>query len=298
MIGISVLLGILFVFSTFQLMALKRELKNIRVQLEAYITGKTDKKIDVVFLNKEIENLGLEINNLIDLYVSENRALIRFKEEQKQTIVNISHDLRTPLTSILGYIQLAENEVTSEEGKELLKVAKERANRLEVLLKDFFELSIIESSGYQLKSERINIKSFVIERLMNVFDEFNHHGLEPVIEMPDEELYILGDSSAVTRVIDNLLSNAMKYSDGHVLIRLENNQLNVRFIIQNDAKSLKAEDVEHLFDRFYMADRARSGKSTGLGLSIVKSFMEKMNGNVTADLNDGKLTIVCKWNIA
>ena len=292
LMGIFVLISIILII---QLLALRKELKKMRTQLREYNMGITNKKIDVAFIDKEIENLGMEINHLIDRYTAANRSRLRVVEEHRQTNANISHDLKTPLTSILGYIQLAEEEITTEEGKELLNVAKERAKRLEHLLKDFFELSIFESSDHQLKLERLNIKELTIERLMNVYDEFQKHGLEPVIKLPDEDLYITGDSSAITRVIDNLLSNAMKYADGNVWIRLEEFDTTIRFIIQNDTKSLKEEDVEQLFDRFYMANRARSGKSTGLGLSIVKSFMEKMNGSVSAELEHGKLSIVCEW---
>lgn len=278
-----------------QLFLLKKELTQMRIQLRAYNERKTNKKIDVTLVDKEIEKLGQEINNLIDLYTAENRKRILFEQEHKQAIANISHDLRTPLTSILGYIQLAEEEVTSEESQELLQVAKERAKRLEVLLKDFFELSIIESMDNQLKPERIALKKLTIERLMDYYDQFQEKKLEPDIDMSEQELYIHADVSAVTRVIDNLLSNAVKHAEGNVSVRLEKQERNARITVQNDAAALKDVDVERLFDRFYMADQARSGKSTGLGLSIVKSFMEKMDGNITASWKDGVLSIVCEW---
>ncbi len=280
-----------------QLFLLKKELTQMRIQLRAYNERKTNKKIDVTLVNKEIEKLGQEINNLIDLYTAENRKRILFEQEHKQAIANISHDLRTPLTSILGYIQLAEEEVTSEESQELLQVAKERAKRLEVLLKDFFELSIIESMDHQLKPERIALKKLTIERLMDYYDQFQEKKLEPDIDMPEQELYIHADVSAVTRVIDNLLSNAVKHAEGNVSVRLEKQERYARLTVQNDAAALKDVDVERLFDRFYMADQARSGKSTGLGLSIVKSFMEKMDGNITANWKDGVLSIVCEWSL-
>src|SRR5699024_4468525 len=145
--------------------------KKISKQLQSYNNRKTNKKVDIALLDKDIENLGLEINKLIDLYVTENRERVQFQHEQQQAIANMSHDLRTPLTSILGYIKLAEAKDASEdEKKELLMIAKNRAKRLEALLKDFFELSVIESVDYHLKFERINIRNIALDVLMSFYD--------------------------------------------------------------------------------------------------------------------------------
>src|SRR5690606_40683818 len=123
---------------------------------------------------------------LIDLHMNEKRDRIRFETELKQTITNMSHDLRTPLTSILGYIQLAESEDTPKSKRmEYISIAKERAKRLEALLHDFFELSLIESTEYQLKSESFSMKNLIIDVLMSFFDRFNERGWEPEIQMPE-----------------------------------------------------------------------------------------------------------------
>lgn len=247
-------------------------------------------------IDKDIENLGVEINKLIDLYVRENRKRVYFENEQRQAVANMSHDLRTPLTSILGYIQMAEaDDVTADERTELLSIANNRAKRLEVLLNDFFELSIIESTDHHLKSERINIRNLTIDVLMSSYDRFNEKNMEPIIDMPENDVFIISDESAVTRVIENLISNAISHSDGHIIISLEENDAMARLIVKNDAHSLTEKDVDRIFDRFYMADQSRSGKNSGLGLSIVKGLMDKMNGTITGHLNDGQVSIVCKW---
>ena len=270
----------------------------MRMQLETYNDGKTNKKIDVALLDKEIEGLGVEINRLIDRYIVQNKKRITFEKEQKRAIASMSHDLRTPLTSILGYIQLAEEEETSpEEKQEMLRIAKERAERLEVLLKDFFELSIIESAEHQLKLENIQLKQLIIEVLMSFYDRFHENNMEPTIELPDAEMMILADKSAISRVIENLIINAITHSDGNIVIRMEQEGKYVRLIIKNTAENLTKLDVERMFDRFYTGDRARSGKSTGLGLAIVKSLMEKMNGSITAELVQNELVIICEWTI-
>ncbi|MFS0658928.1 HAMP domain-containing sensor histidine kinase [Niallia alba] len=296
---VAIFIFIIAVILLTRLFALKKEVKKISKQLEKYNDRKTNKKIEMALFDKNMEKLGLEINKLIDLYVAENRKRIRYENEQKQAIANMSHDLRTPLTSILGYFQMAEEEdVTADERKELLSIANKRAKRLETLLKDFFELSIIESTDHHLKSEQINLRNLTIDVLISFYDRFQERNMEPTIHIPEKDVFIIADESAVTRVIENLLSNAIMHSDGNIIISLEEQASTVKLSVRNDAYSLTDEDARLMFDRFYKADRSRSGKSTGLGLSIVKSFMEKMSGEVTGHLNEGQLIIICEWKAA
>lgn len=293
---IVIILFIITVFLFTRLFSLKKEIKNITQQLQNYNRRQTNKKIDMALLDKDLENLGLEMNQLIDLYSAENRKRISFESEQKIAIANISHDLRTPLTSIMGYIQMAEkDDITEDERKELLSIAHKRAKRLQTLLKDFFELSIIESTDHELKSERINLKNLTVEVLMSFYDRFQEKKMEPTIIIPEKDIFMLADESASTRVIENVFSNAINHSDGNIMISLEDADGLAKLIVKNDAHSLTEHETTRLFDRFYKADQSRSGKSTGLGLSIVKSFMEKMGGRITGELKDGKLSIICEW---
>lgn len=117
----------------------------------------------------------------------------------------------------------------------------------------------------------------------------------PSIEIPKEEINIIGDESAVKRIIENLLVNAIKYSSGSVTISLDKTDIDVNLTISNDVNDLTENDVELIFDRFYTADKTRSGKGTGLGLSIAKSLMEKMNGELSAELIEGWLYVSCSW---
>lgn len=160
MIYIIIILSLLLIFFLTQLLFVKKQIKSITEQLRNYNIGKTNKKIDIILLDKEIESIASEINNLIDLHIQSNAEKKFAERELRQAIANISHDLRTPLTSILGYIQLMEgDEVTEEERNQYLKIAKDRTKRLQILLNDFFELSIIESVDYSLKLESLNINN-------------------------------------------------------------------------------------------------------------------------------------------
>lgn len=298
-IALIVTLVLIAIFVIARLLALKKEMNNMIAQLRKYNNRQTDKKIDLSLFDKNLEQLGTEVNKLMDLYVDENRKRTRFEKELKQMIANMSHDLRTPLTSITGYIQMAEKEnIPPEERGELLAIAKSRAKRLESLLNEFFELSVIESNDYLLKSEGINLRNVTIEVLMSFYDRFQEKGMEPVLSITDEDVFIRGDTSAAARVMENLFANAIKHSEGKIQISLQEQNGTVRLMVKNDASSLTDEDVRRMFDRFYMADQSRTGKSTGLGLSIVKSLMEKMGGKVTAKLKDEQLSIICEWKNA
>src|SRR5690625_1658984 len=298
MFYVAIIIFLVTVFLLTRLYVLKKELKNVMRQLQSYNNRTTNKKIDMALFDKDIENIGLEINKLIDLYVVENSKRVRFENEQRQTIANMSHDLRTPLTSILGYIQMAEeDDVTSDEKKELLSIANKRAKRLETLINHFFELSIIESSDHQLKSERFNLKNVTIDVLMSFYDRFHENQIKPTIQLPENDVFIIADESAVTRVIENLFSNAITHSDGNFIISLDKENSMAKLIVKNDAHFLIEQDVDLIFDRFYRADQSRSGNSTGLGLAIVKSLMEKMNGTIIGKLNGGQLSMICEWEI-
>src|SRR5699024_4546039 len=239
MIMSIIALIVMFLFITIRLLSLKNQLKQMTRQLEQYNRQETDKKVDIALIDNELEALAVETNRLIDTIVDIKASKRRTENELKQAVSNMSHDLRTPLTSILGYIQMAESDdVSDDEKKEYLSVAKKRAKRLETLLNGFFELSVIESMDYQLQSERLNIKNLTWDTLIGFYDRFNEKQIEPHISLPDHDIFITSDEAAVTRVIENLISNAITYSGGSVSISLEERESTTAITISNDAPAL------------------------------------------------------------
>ncbi|HEU5141219.1 MAG TPA: HAMP domain-containing sensor histidine kinase [Bacillales bacterium] len=278
---------------------IKKELKAITGQLQQVNLHKSEKKIDLAFYDKDIESLVIEINRELDLVGRANAEKRRSENELKQAVANISHDLRTPLTSILGYIQLlGSDEITPEERQEYLTIIQDRTRRLQALIVDFFELSVFESTDYHLNPERIKMNSVVLDTLMSFYDQFNEQHIEPSIQMPEEDLWLTADESAVKRVIENLALNAIRHSSGGVRIQLEMQSSSIVLTISNDADNLTPHEVDKLFDRFYMADQNRSGKGTGLGLSIAKELMRKMYGELSAELQNGQLFLKCEWKLS
>jgi signal transduction histidine kinase len=285
-------------FLSIRLLLVKRELGRMADQLRQRNAGETGKPIDVALFDSRIEALAAEINRQSDLVVEAEARRRRTENELRQAVANISHDIRTPLTSIFGYIQLLESEeLSAEERAEYVAVVKSRTKRLHALLNDFFELSVIEASDYRLQKERLSLTGLLADIVLGFYDRFNERGLEPAVRLPDEEIVIYADESAIRRVVENLLVNTVKHAAGQVDIRFERHGPSAVFTIVNDANHLNDADVKLLFNRFYTVDRTRSGSGSGLGLSIAKSLMEKMGGSLEAELGSGRLTMRCTWKL-
>lgn len=298
MFYLFIIVMIAFVYVLTRFCLLKKEIKNTTRQLHDFNVNKTAKKIDINYTDSHFEELAKEINNQIDL-TKQAEAVKRSTENKlKQAISHISHDIRTPMTSILGYIQFLESdEISPELKKEYIKTIKNSAGRLKILLEDFFELSIIEQADYPLKIERVRLNDLIVGSLFGFYEEFNRSKIKPEIHIPDNDIMMMTDPSAVKRVVENLVVNAIRYSTGNVVIRLEKFDATVQLRISNTVDKLNEQDINQMFDRFYKADQTRTGKGTGLGLPIAKSLMEKMNGSIYAKLEDNQITITCEWRL-
>jgi signal transduction histidine kinase len=267
-------------------------MKSLINQLTDISEDRTDSKLTIGLLNKRIERLTLKINEIIEIKKQSEASKIKLERNLRKTIANISHDLRTPLTSIIGYIQFLKLDNISEaEKNEYVVVAEKRAKSLESLLNDFYELSLIESMDYELQSEKININRIVEEVVLGKYADFMNKGINPRVEIPKENIYILGDGKAFERIIENLLGNTVKYAKDRVSVSLQTEKDKAFIKISNNVDNLSKEDVQKVFDRFYMADKTRNGKGTGLGLSIAKGLVEKMNGQISAALEGNEFTI-------
>ncbi|MGL5152224.1 MAG: sensor histidine kinase [Clostridium sp.] len=296
MIAVIIFLIIIIIVLLLRLLFVNKEIKNIVRQLEDYNNFKTRKKIDINLVNKNIESLAQSINKHIEISKKLQIKQSNSEEELKSMISSISHDLRTPLTSIKGYLQmLKKTDITDENKAKYLDIADKRAKDLQELINQFFMLSVIEDNKYNMELESVDLKDTFIEILTSFYDEFTSKNIEPIIEICDSEVSVLGDYASIKRVIENLMMNISKHSKGNVkiTINITNNyaELTVIDYIDNNSDI----QIESLFNKFYKADKARKVNSTGLGLSIVKELMVKMNGSVEGDVQDNKLFIKCRW---
>ncbi|MNK75759.1 Signal transduction histidine-protein kinase BarA [compost metagenome] len=220
-----------------RLMMLRRELGRMTEQLRSYNEGDTGKKIDVALFDQKLEELAGQINRQSRLIVEAEAQKKRIQQEFRQAAVNMSHDIRTPLTSILGYIQLLEADtITAEDKREYVGIVKNRTKRLQALLNDFFELAVIESPDDYLRTEKIEMTDLISDILVDFYDSFNERGITPTIRLAEERVRIYADESAVRRVVENLLVNTAKYANGQVEICFERHGESVSLTIINEAK--------------------------------------------------------------
>ncbi len=282
-----------------RLLLIKREMKNITRQLNRYNNRNTNKKLDIALIDKDIERLAGSINRHIDIHRESDITRQQAEEELKGAIANIAHDIRTPLTSIIGYIQIAKkNNIDGNKKIEYIDIALNRAKSLQIMLNELFSLSVIENSEYELELENINLNNILYEVITAYYEKLIENNIEPNINIKQENLIIIGNKNAVNRVIENLITNLIKYSKGNEEILLYQKYGKAALTIVNSIENLKQEDVNILFNRFYKKDESRSClKSTGLGLAIAKGLMEKMDGEIDAYIKNEKLYIVCKWKI-
>lgn len=296
MIIVVIVLIIVIMVLFVHLFFIKKELKRVTMHLKSINKGKDINNLTISFFNKEIESLAEEINKNLDEKKQFEVDKIRFQNNFRKATSDISHDLRTPLTSIKGYIQFLKlGNLNESEKSEYIDIIEERVKTLEILLNDFYELSLIDSVEYKLKFDKVNLSRMAQESLLSKYTEFSMKKIKPEIYIEDKNIFIIGDSRALGRVIDNLFSNAIKYFKSYIKVSLTKENNYVIFKVTNDEKNLQKVDEERIFDRFYMADKTRSGRGSGLGLAIAKELVIKMNGSINAELNGDSLTICCKF---
>lgn len=277
----------------FRLFLYKEQIKNITDQLRDFRLRKTNKIINTEISDKAIEKLSFEINEYLELYKKNEQEKINFENTLKQGIANMSHDLRTPLTSIIGYIKLLENDDINKE--EALKIIKNKANKLNVLINDFFELASIEIKEYQLEITKLNLNNILNEEILSFYQSFEDKDMKPLIDISTKPIFINGNKESIERIIDNLLYNTLKYAEKDIKICLNECDDKIILTISNKCTNICERDVLHMFDRFYMADKTRKGQGSGLGLSIAKALMEKMNGLIISKYENSVISIICKW---
>ncbi|SHK73663.1 hypothetical protein SAMN02745163_04373 [Clostridium cavendishii DSM 21758] len=294
---IIVLLAIIGIVVTLYTLSLK-EIRNIKNQLKKINGTKTNSKILATNSNKEIKGLIAEINKSIEEKQKSEAEHKNIDLEVRQAIANMSHDLRTPLTSIMGYIQLIEDDnIKEEERKQYLNIVKNRTKDLEGLISSFYDLSRLEGNEYKFNMASINISNVMCEVLGSFYNDFLRANINPIVEIDEKPYFIIGDEVAIKRVISNLIQNILRYGQGDVVFSLKKQEDTVITFFENTAKNLTKEDAEHLFDRFFTADRARTGKSTGLGLAITKQLVNQMGHEIKSELISDKLRITLIWKM-
>lgn len=233
-------------------------------------------------MRKLADTVNAELRTLRD----KRRRYEQGDRELKEAVTNISHDLRTPLTAILGHLELLEKEEVSGDVLRHIEVIQNRAALMKQLTEELFCYSVIYGKEHGLVLAPVVVNRILEESLAAYYEAFRGRGIVPDIRLPETPIVRLADPSALSRVFSNLLHNAVKYSDGDLSVALAKTG---EIAFSNTASGLDEVRVGRLFDRFYTVEAAE--KSTGLGLSIARILVKQMNGTITAEYENGRLCI-------
>ena len=287
---IIIALAFCVIGSLLSLLSLRASLKEVARELNDKLKTDTNTLISISSGDRAMRTLASEINCQLHLLRKERLKLQHGDMELKNAVTNISHDLRTPLTAICGYLDLLAQQPQSEASERYLSVIRERTDAMRGLTEELFRYSVIAGTTEELHFEPVCLNDILEQSLAGFYGTLSERGIVPNIALSEQQIERTLDRHALRRIFDNILSNAAKYSDGDLSVRLSPDGT-VRF--ENHAKDLDAMQTAHLFERFYTVNTARSG--TGLGLSIAKLLTEKMGGNVAAEHNTGKLSISVRF---
>lgn len=291
MFGIIVVLAAAVAVLAVRTAVMRREIRSMSRQLEDLSSGRTEKKISLTLVDARLNELATQINENMELQKQLRIDARKSEQRLKDSIAGVSHDLRTPLTAIIGYIQMLERSGLSGEQQEKAMVILKKANAMRELVESFFELSVMESGQPELAEEPVNFTNIVSEAVVDFIPRFEAAELKPDVDLGDKSLYMAGDTTALRRIVQNLLSNALKYTAGRVEVTLEESAGKIILTVANEVRPDTPPDMERLFERFYTADDSRNSGSAGLGLYIVKLLAEKMQGAVSASLENKTLSI-------
>lgn len=284
--GLVGMLSVVIIALCLKIHLMKKSAREISREFADRLQTDTNTLIGISNNDKDMRELADSINRQLVILRHEHLQYTQGDAELKTAVTNISHDLRTPLTAICGYLDLIKNEEKSERLSKYLDIIEDRADAMKQLTEELFKYSVVMSESGEAVSETVTINNVLEDCIMGYYAALCEKGIEPSVRITEKKIVREISRADLSRVFSNLMGNALKYSDGDLNITLDDDGV-VTF--SNKATSLDGVDVGRLFDRFFTVEAARS--STGLGLSIARSLVERMNGLISAEYSDCVLSI-------
>ena len=280
------ILALIIIALFIKIYLLQKAAREIETAFADRLITDTNTLIDISTGDRHMRKLANAVNVQLRKLRAQRHRFLYGDMELKNAVTNISHDLRTPLTAICGYLELLEREDKSEAVERYLQIIRDRTEILKQLTEELFRYSVIISTQNDSARESVVINEVLEESIAASYTALHECGIVPKIQISEEKVVRILNRSALTRIFSNLLNNAAKYSDGDLDIRLSETG---EIVFANTATGLNEVQVGKLFDRFYTVESAR--KSTGLGLAIAKTLVEQMDGTISAEYKDNRLNI-------
>lgn len=276
-------LGILLL--SVKLYLLKKSAREITSALERMLREDTNTGLRLSSRDKDMRALASAVNVQ---FKAMRRAYLRYRQgdrELKTAVTNLSHDLRTPLTAISGYLYMMQKTEDIDKMRSYLSILSERTQVMQQLTEELLRYSVIQSEAMP-PSVQVNVGQVLEDSIMGYYGALQERGIQPSVQITEQKIIRYLNRADLSRVFSNLLNNALKYSDGDLTITLTETG---EITFSNTAAALSTVEVEQLFDRFYTVEAAHP--STGLGLSIAKTLVERMGGTITAKYLSPRLMI-------
>lgn len=279
-------MAVLILFLIVKVCLMKKSIKEISSGFSRIVKEDTNSVIGISSRDKDIRHLTENINLSLKEMRNNKLTYDHGNTELKNAITNISHDIRTPLTAICGYLDMLKKTDDSKKREHYIEIMTERANMMKHLTEELFCYSLIMSEDAETETENVYVNQLLAESISGFYPALKEKNIEPSITITDVRVERTLNKQALSRVFSNILGNAVKYSDGDLEIVMTDTGI---ITFTNTAKKLSPIETGQLFDRFYTVENAHH--STGLGLSIARTLVERMGGTITAKYSDQKLTI-------
>ena len=293
---IGILAGIIILQSII-MWKYQRQVKDICRQLAFLMKHDSNMLIHREFGLGGIGMLSDRLNDLLELRRKEKQYYQEKETLIADTYTNLSHDIRTPLTSLDGYFQLMEACENVEEQRRYLNIIHERIHSLNEMLEELFMFTKLKNESYRLELTSCCINRILKETVFSYYDDWVRREIQPDIQITEEQLYIDGNKQGLSRIIQNVIKNGLDHGEKKIRIVLKREQNQAVLRISNQVLASEQIDIEHVFDRFYKADAARSKTSTGLGLSIAREFVRRMNGEIGAKIEENEFIVEMSFPI-
>lgn len=286
-----IVLSFITVFAVAICLNYRKRINDICSQINYIRQHETNMMVTSDYGNTASTKLACEMNELL-VHTAELRKQYSSRESSlRNTITSLSHDIRTPLTSLDGYFQLLNECDSPEEREKYIAIIRERIDSLKMMLEELFMYSKLQDNSYVIELEALNLNKILYESTFSFYDDFKNLNIEPDISIPEKPIDVLCNYAALKRAIQNIIKNGLEHGEDYFSICLDVIDDHPVITFKNRYRGSDDIDVVHVFDKFYKADSSRRKTSTGLGLAITKEIIDKMDGTITAKTQEDLFVI-------
>ncbi len=275
----------------------QRQVKNICRQLTFLCEQESNMPISTEINTGSIGKLKDCLNELLGMYRQQRKEYQDKENAIAQTYTNLSHDIRTPLTSLDGYFQLLQDCSNEEDKQRYIGIIKERISSLNDMLEELFTYTKLKNDTYTLALSRCHLNSILAKTVLSYYQDWTAKKIFPSLEITDTPLYIEANPQALLRVIQNILKNVLEHGQEEISILLRESSGAAALQVSNRVDNPGEINADRIFERFYKADEARGKTSTGLGLSIAYELVKKMNGEIHVKIEDNLFSVIMKFRL-